>query len=79
MIREDVAPDVIEVEGPGVGDETPPVGIPFDPEGESAYFAYVNRNKPSIEADSSRGGREHSELIRIEGRNAFALLGANNS
>jgi crotonobetainyl-CoA:carnitine CoA-transferase CaiB-like acyl-CoA transferase len=36
-----------------VGDETRGWGPPFDPDGESAYFLSVNRNKKSLAADLS--------------------------
>jgi crotonobetainyl-CoA:carnitine CoA-transferase CaiB-like acyl-CoA transferase len=51
MILGDMGADVIKVERPGVGDETRGWGPPFDPDGASAYFLSVNRNKLSIGAD----------------------------
>ena len=53
MMLGDLGADVIKVERPGVGDETRGWGPPFDPDGESAYFLSVNRNKKSISADLS--------------------------
>ncbi|HEY8852212.1 MAG TPA: CoA transferase [Gemmatimonadaceae bacterium] len=53
MILGDLGADVIKVERPGVGDETRGWGPPFDPDGESAYFLSVNRNKKSLVADLS--------------------------
>jgi len=51
MILADLGADVIKVERPGVGDETRGWGPPFDPEGRSAYFLSINRNKCSVAAD----------------------------
>ncbi len=53
MILGDLGADVIKVERPVVGDETRGWGPPFDPDGESAYFISVNRNKKSLAADLS--------------------------
>ena len=53
MMLGDMGADVIKVERPGEGDETRGWGPPFDPEGQSAYFLAVNRNKKSIAANLS--------------------------
>src|ERR1700736_1728316 len=53
MMLGDLGADVIKVERPAAGDETRGWGPPFDPDGESAYFLSVNRNKKSISADLS--------------------------
>ena len=53
MMLGDLGADVIKVERPAVGDETRGWGPPFDPDGESAYFLSVNRNKKSLAADLS--------------------------
>src|ERR1700693_3566229 len=53
MMLGDLGADVIKVERPGVGDETRGWGPPFNPDGESAYFLSVNRNKKSLAADLS--------------------------
>lgn|ERR1700674_854200 len=53
MILGDLGADVIKVERPGAGDETRGWGPPFNPDGESAYFLSVNRNKKSLAADLS--------------------------
>jgi crotonobetainyl-CoA:carnitine CoA-transferase CaiB-like acyl-CoA transferase len=53
MMLGDLGADVIKVERPVTGDETRGWGPPFDPDGESAYFLSVNRNKKSIAADLS--------------------------
>jgi crotonobetainyl-CoA:carnitine CoA-transferase CaiB-like acyl-CoA transferase len=51
MMLGDMGADVIKVERPGQGDETRGWGPPFDPEGQSAYFLSINRNKKSIALD----------------------------
>ena len=61
MILGDMGADVIKVERPGVGDETRGWGPPFAPDGESAYFLSVNRNKLSVAADL--GDRADLELL----------------
>jgi len=53
MMLGDLGADVIKVERPAAGDETRGWGPPFDPDGESAYFLSVNRNKKSLAADLS--------------------------
>ncbi|MDB4871026.1 MAG: hypothetical protein JWL97_2030 [Gemmatimonadales bacterium] len=53
MMLGDLGADVIKVERPGAGDETRGWGPPFNPDGESAYFLSVNRNKKSLVADLS--------------------------
>lgn len=53
MMLGDMGADVIKVERPGEGDETRGWGPPFDPDGQSAYFLAINRNKKSIAADLS--------------------------
>ncbi|MDB4882016.1 MAG: L-carnitine dehydratase/bile acid-inducible protein [Gemmatimonadetes bacterium] len=51
MMLGDLGADVLKVERPGTGDDTRGWGPPFDPDGESAYFLSVNRNKLSLTAD----------------------------
>ncbi len=53
MMLGDLGADVIKVERSAAGDETRGWGPPFDPDGESAYFLSVNRNKKSLAADLS--------------------------
>ena len=53
MMLGDLGADVIKVERPVGGDETRGWGPPFDPDGESAYFLSINRNKKSLAADLS--------------------------
>ena len=54
MMLGDLGANVLKVERPGTGDETRGWGPPFDPDGQSAYFLSVNRNKLSIALDFSR-------------------------
>ena len=51
MALGDLGAQVLKVERPVVGDETRGWGPPFDPDGESAYFLSVNRNKLSVALD----------------------------
>lgn len=51
MTLGDLGADVIKVERAGDGDDTRGWGPPFDPDGQSAYFLSINRNKKSIAAD----------------------------
>jgi glutaryl-CoA transferase len=53
MMLGDLGADVIKVERPRVGDDTRGWGPPFNPDGQSAYFLSVNRNKKSVAADLS--------------------------
>ena len=67
MMLGDMGADVIKVERPGEGDETRGWGPPFDPEGQSAYFLAINRNKKSIAADLSDAGDRALVLDLISG------------
>jgi crotonobetainyl-CoA:carnitine CoA-transferase CaiB-like acyl-CoA transferase len=59
MVLSDFGARVIKIEQPGSGDETRQWGPPFTPEGESAYFLGVNRNKQSITLNlKTSAGRE---------------------
>ena len=51
MTLGDLGARVLKVERPASGDETRGWGPPFDPEGRSAYFLSVNRNKLSVALD----------------------------
>ena len=51
MLLGDMGADVIKVERPQGGDETRGWGPPFDPDGESAYYLSINRNKLSAALD----------------------------
>src|SRR2546428_2049504 len=59
MLLADMGADVIKIEDPDGGDPMRMMGPPFLPDGESAYFLAINRNKKSLALDLSRDrGRE---------------------
>jgi crotonobetainyl-CoA:carnitine CoA-transferase CaiB-like acyl-CoA transferase len=59
MLLADMGAEVIKVEEPGGGDPMRAMGPPFLPDGESAYFLAINRNKKSVAVDlTSAEGRE---------------------
>ena len=59
MVLGDLGADVVKIERPGSGDDLRAWGPPFTPDGESAYFIAVNRNKRSVALDlKSADGRE---------------------
>ena len=62
----DMGADVIKVEDPDGGDPMRIMGPPFLPDGESAYFLAINRNKKSVALDLARErGREvFYDLVR---------------
>jgi len=66
MTLGDLGADVIKVERPGEGDETRAWGPPFSPDGESAYYLSVNRNKlgVALDLDLEADLRRLTELIR---------------
>lgn len=66
MLLADLGAEVIKVEAPAGGDPMRTMGPPFLPDGESAYFLAVNRNKQSIALDlGSEGGRRvFHDLVR---------------
>jgi crotonobetainyl-CoA:carnitine CoA-transferase CaiB-like acyl-CoA transferase len=64
MLLADHGAEVVKVEEPDGGDPMRAMGPPFLPDGASAYFLAVNRNKRSIAVD----------LTRPEGRQVFLDL-----
>ncbi len=59
MLLADLGADVIKVEAPDGGDPMRAMGPPFLPDGESAYFLAINRNKKSVVLDLARpAGRD---------------------
>ena len=61
LLLADMGAEVIKVEDPDGGDPMRAMGPPFLPDGDSAYFLAVNRNKRSIVID----------LTKAEGRDVF--------
>jgi len=51
MLLADMGADVVKVEEPDGGDPMRAMGPPFLPDGESAYFLAINRNKKSLAID----------------------------
>src|SRR5436309_4186041 len=66
MLLADMGAEVIKVEDPDGGDPMRMMGPPFLPDGESAYFLAINRNKKSLALDLARDrGREvFYDLVR---------------
>jgi crotonobetainyl-CoA:carnitine CoA-transferase CaiB-like acyl-CoA transferase len=59
MLLADMGAEVVKIEEPGDGDPMRAMGPPFLPEGESAYFLAVNRNKKSLVVDLTKpAGRD---------------------
>jgi crotonobetainyl-CoA:carnitine CoA-transferase CaiB-like acyl-CoA transferase len=59
MLLADMGAEVIKIEEPDGGDPMRVMGPPFLPDGESAYFLSINRNKKSIALDlTPPAGRE---------------------
>jgi formyl-CoA transferase/CoA:oxalate CoA-transferase len=61
LLLADMGAEVIKVEEPEGGDPMRAMGPPFLPDGESAYFLAINRNKKSVALD----------LTAAEGRTVF--------
>jgi crotonobetainyl-CoA:carnitine CoA-transferase CaiB-like acyl-CoA transferase len=66
MLLADMGADVIKIEEPDGGDPMRVMGPPFLPDGESAYFLSINRNKQSVALD----------LTKPQGRAVFLDLAA---
>jgi crotonobetainyl-CoA:carnitine CoA-transferase CaiB-like acyl-CoA transferase len=66
MLLADMGAEVIKVEEPDGGDPMRVMGPPFLPDGESAYFLAVNRNKKSVALDlaSADGRAVFHDLVR---------------
>jgi len=67
MLLADMGAEVIKVEEPDGGDPMRVMGPPFLPDGESAYFLSINRNKKSIALDlTTPAGRDvFLDLARV--------------
>jgi formyl-CoA transferase/CoA:oxalate CoA-transferase len=66
MLLADMGAEVIKVEEPSGGDPMRAMGPPFLPDGASAYFLAINRNKKSIALDlsSAEGRGVFHDLVR---------------
>ncbi len=66
MLLADMGAEVIKIEDPQGGDPMRTMGPPFLPDGESAYFLSINRNKKSVALDLEKAdGREvFLDLVR---------------
>jgi len=66
LLLADMGAEVIKVEDPDGGDPMRSMGPPFLPDGDSAYFLAVNRNKKSvaIELTTAAGREVFLDLVR---------------
>src|SRR5438552_17558232 len=59
MLLADMGAEVLKIEAPDGGDPMRAMGPPFLPDGESAYFLAINRNKKSLALDLAKSaGRD---------------------
>ena len=54
MLLADLGAEVIKIEDPDGGDPMRTMGPPYLPDGESAYFLAINRNKKSVVIDLTK-------------------------
>jgi CoA:oxalate CoA-transferase len=66
MLLADMGAEVIKVEDPDGGDPMRAMGPPYLPDGDSAYFLAINRNKKSVVIDLTRddGRAVFLDLVR---------------
>ena len=66
MLLADMGAEVIKIEDPEGGDPMRVMGPPFLPDGESAYFLSINRNKKSVALDltAAEGRAVFHDLVR---------------
>ncbi len=67
MLMADLGAEVIKIEEPDGGDPMRVMGPPFLPNGESAYFLSINRNKKSVALDLTKpeGRQVFYDLVRV--------------
>ncbi len=66
MLLADLGAEVVKVERPGHGDDTRAWGPPYTEQGQSTYFAGVNRNKSTRAIDlSSPEGRDEARDLAL--------------
>lgn len=66
MMLGDLGAEVIKIERPGMGDDTRAWGPPYTAQGQSTYFAGVNRNKAALSLDlGTAGGRAAARDIAL--------------
>ena len=67
MLMADLGAEVLKIEEPDGGDPMRVMGPPFLPNGESAYFLSINRNKKSVALDLTKpeGRQVFYDLVRV--------------
>src|SRR3990172_10051665 len=67
MVMGEVGGEVVKIEEPDGGDPMRVMGPPFLPNGESAYFLSINRNKKSVALDLTKpeGRQVFHDLVRV--------------